>query len=159
MLPSLQNLSSPARDWTWAFGSDTTSSNHWTTRELPKCFIFQWCFWFPGEEPRLYLGEPWRRTRRKLNTWPNICLLRGMCSLMGEHWATFTLSLSKFFLTLLYSPAQPLECKPLVVCLTCQERLNNREQQWGLMLLIFHYFCKGDKSTFISTLWNITLNK
>ena len=100
-------------------------------------------------------------TRRRLNTSPNMYLLRCMCSLMGEHWATFTLSLSKFFLTLmlLYSLAQPLECKPLVVCLTCQERLNNREQRWGLMLLIFHYFCKGDKSTFISTLWNITLNK
>ena len=47
-LHSLWDLSSPTRDWTWDYGSESTSSNHWTTRELPvncyfnKLILLEW---------------------------------------------------------------------------------------------------------------------
>ena len=37
----LWDLSSPARDWTWATAVKALSPNHWTTREFPTYGIFQ----------------------------------------------------------------------------------------------------------------------
>ena len=38
--PSLQDITSLTRDWTWAHGNGSPSPNHWATREFPRWDTF-----------------------------------------------------------------------------------------------------------------------